>query len=99
MSISTLESTASVRALDAMWHAAAFRDQQLDESHQRTRAAVSAIKSIRGMTARDLCNLIEALHVEMERGVLTGDEANAAIEYLMDAHSIAERCAERQEAA
>lgn len=80
--------------------AAEHRDLLLGESLARTALAVSAIKAIRGMTPRDVCNLIEALHCAIEAsGGLGGDEADAAIEYLMDAHSIAERCAERQEAA
>ena len=69
----------------------------LDDSQERCAKAVAAIKAIRGMTARDVCNVIEALHSAMTNA-LHGDEADTAIEFLMDAHSVAERIAESEEA-
>jgi hypothetical protein len=47
-----------------------------------------------------VCNVVEALHHTMQsQRWSTLDEAEMAVEHLMDCHHIAERIAERQEAA
>jgi hypothetical protein len=87
--------------LSDMLDAAAHSAEQRADSEIRTAAASAAIKAIVNLSARDVCNVIEALHCAANRASLGGlsDEADTGIEFLMDAHNVFERIAERQEAA